>query len=104
MIPQLLTRFGRPTGHVSSLYLCRSLVAEITSRRSFFQHGERYMSSSILPPSTLNDFGKKHVTKGLARISDGIMVKGKGSYVEYLDGKKMLDFTCGIGVTNLGMS
>ncbi|KAJ3871927.1 acetylornithine aminotransferase [Lentinula edodes] len=62
------------------------------------------MSSSILSPATLNDFGKEHVTKGLARISDGIMVKGKGSYVEYLDGKKMLDFTCGIGVTNLGHS
>lgn len=30
------------------------------------------------------------------------MVKGEGSYVVYDDGRKMLDFTCGIGVTNLG--
>jgi len=30
------------------------------------------------------------------------MTSGKGSYVEYDDGRKMLDFTCGIGVTSLG--
>jgi hypothetical protein len=30
------------------------------------------------------------------------MVKGEGSYVVYDDGRRMLDFTCGIGVTNLG--
>lgn len=30
------------------------------------------------------------------------MEKGEGSYVTYEDGRKMLDFTCGIGVTNLG--
>jgi 4-aminobutyrate aminotransferase len=30
------------------------------------------------------------------------MTKGEGSYVVYDDGRKMLDFTCGIGVTGLG--
>ena len=30
------------------------------------------------------------------------MVKGEGSYVVYDDGRRMLDFTCGIGVTNIG--
>lgn len=30
------------------------------------------------------------------------MVRGKGSYVEYDNGRRLLDFTCGIGVTNLG--
>ena len=30
------------------------------------------------------------------------MQKGEGSYVTLGDGRKMLDFTCGIGVTNLG--
>ncbi|KAJ7127303.1 pyridoxal phosphate-dependent transferase [Mycena crocata] len=43
-----------------------------------------------------------HVTPGLARVAEGIMTSGKGSYVEYSDGRKMLDFTCGAGVTNLG--
>ena len=47
-------------------------------------------------------FGVKHVTKGLGRITEGIMTKGDGSYVEYDDGRRMLDFTCGIGVTSLG--
>ena len=30
------------------------------------------------------------------------MTKAEGSYVTLGDGRKMLDFTCGIGVTNLG--
>jgi acetylornithine/succinyldiaminopimelate/putrescine aminotransferase len=30
------------------------------------------------------------------------MTKGEGSYVTFEDGRKMLDFSCGIGVTNLG--
>jgi len=32
------------------------------------------------------------------------MINGKGSYVEFDDGRKMLDFTCGIGVTSMGHS
>ncbi|KAJ7634935.1 acetylornithine aminotransferase [Roridomyces roridus] len=51
--------------------------------------------------SSLLDYGG-NVTKGLGRITEGIMTSGKGSYVEYDDGRKMLDFTCGIGVTNMG--
>ncbi|KAH7916583.1 acetylornithine aminotransferase [Hygrophoropsis aurantiaca] len=30
------------------------------------------------------------------------MAKGEGSYVSFEDGRRMLDFSCGIGVTNLG--
>ncbi|KAF8992548.1 acetylornithine aminotransferase [Cyathus striatus] len=52
--------------------------------------------------SSLYDFGIKHTTHGLGRLTSGIMVKGQGSYVWYDDGKKMLDFTSGIGATNLG--
>ncbi|KAF8992546.1 pyridoxal phosphate-dependent transferase [Cyathus striatus] len=52
--------------------------------------------------SSLYDFGIKYTTHGLGRLTSGVMVKGQGSYVWYDDGKKMLDFTCGIGVTNLG--
>lgn len=47
-------------------------------------------------------FGQKHVTKGLGRQVEGVMVKGEGSYVTYGDGRRFLDFTSGIGVTNLG--
>ncbi|KAF5372509.1 hypothetical protein D9758_005194 [Tetrapyrgos nigripes] len=60
----------------------------------------RLMSST----SDLQAFGERHVTKGLGRITPGVMTKGQGSYVEFQDGRKMLDFTCGIGVTNLGHS
>ncbi|KAJ7126182.1 pyridoxal phosphate-dependent transferase [Mycena epipterygia] len=51
--------------------------------------------------SSLLDYGR-NVTNGLGRITEGIMTSGKGSYVEYDDGRKMLDFTCGIGVTSMG--
>ena len=52
--------------------------------------------------ASLVDFGKKHVTNGLARQIEGVMTEGEGSYVAFGDGKRMLDFTTGIGVTNLG--
>ncbi|KAJ6451695.1 acetylornithine aminotransferase [Mycena vitilis] len=51
--------------------------------------------------SSLLDYGG-NVTHGIARIAEGMMVDGKGSYVEFNDGRKMLDFTCGIGVTSMG--
>lgn len=53
-------------------------------------------------PSGLLEIGHKHVTKGVGRIVDGVAVKGEGSYIQFEDGRRMLDFTCGIGVTNLG--
>ncbi|KAG6872307.1 hypothetical protein C0995_011071 [Termitomyces sp. Mi166 len=46
--------------------------------------------------------GNQHVTNGIGRLTEGILAKGQGSYVEYEDGKKLLDFTTGIGVTGLG--
>lgn len=50
------------------------------------------------------DFGKKHVARGLNRAMDAVIKSGSGSYLEMEDGRKMLDFTCGIAVTNLGES
>ncbi|KAG6882872.1 hypothetical protein C0993_008853 [Termitomyces sp. T159_Od127] len=47
--------------------------------------------------------GNRHVTKGVGRLTEGILAKGQGSYVEYEDGKKLLDFSTGIGVTGLGL-
>ncbi|EIW83075.1 acetylornithine aminotransferase [Coniophora puteana RWD-64-598 SS2] len=47
-------------------------------------------------------FGQRHVTKGVGRLTDRVMTKGEGSYVQFEDGHRMLDFSCGIGVTNLG--
>jgi 4-aminobutyrate aminotransferase len=62
------------------------------------------MSSKSGDLQGLYEFGLRHVNHGLGRITTGIMTKGDGSYVEYDDGRRYLDFTCGIGVTNLGES
>lgn len=47
-------------------------------------------------------FGQRHVTAGIGRLTEAIMSKGEGSYLSFEDGRRMLDFSCGIGVTNLG--
>ncbi|TIB96268.1 acetylornithine aminotransferase [Wallemia mellicola] len=49
----------------------------------------------------LKILGQKHIGNGLARMSDFVMERGEGSYI-YTDKKKFLDFSSGIGVTNLG--
>lgn len=48
------------------------------------------------------DFGKTHVTHGLGRLKDLVVTRGSGLDVYTADGSKFLDFTSGIGVTNLG--
>ena len=59
-------------------------------------------SASTQSHESFVQFGKKHVTAGLGRVVDAVLTKAEGSYVTLGDGRKMLDFTCGIGVTNLG--
>ncbi|OJT14912.1 5-aminovalerate aminotransferase DavT [Trametes pubescens] len=60
------------------------------------------MSSTTQSHASLVEFGQKHVTKGLGRVVEAVITKGQGSYVTLGDGREMLDFTCGIGVTNFG--
>ncbi|KZV81896.1 hypothetical protein EXIGLDRAFT_657720 [Exidia glandulosa HHB12029] len=43
-----------------------------------------------------------NVARGVNRLSSAILASGKGSYVETTEGKRLLDFTSGIGVTCLG--
>ncbi|ORY26342.1 pyridoxal phosphate-dependent transferase [Naematelia encephala] len=47
-------------------------------------------------------FGRDHVSHGLGRMQDLVVVKGEGLDIYTSDGQKLLDFTAGIGVTNLG--
>ena len=47
-------------------------------------------------------FGQRHVTAGLGRLTEAVMSKGEGSYLSFEDGRRILDFSSGIGVTNLG--
>jgi 4-aminobutyrate aminotransferase len=50
----------------------------------------------------LSHFGVKHVARGIGRLSTEVLDSGSGSYVTTVSGRKLLDFTSGIGVTNLG--
>ena len=50
----------------------------------------------------LTEFGTRHVARGIGRLATEVIESGSGSYVTMASGRKMLDFTCGIGVANLG--
>ena len=52
--------------------------------------------------SKLAQFGTKHIAKGIGRLTSDVFESGAGSYITTTEGRKYLDFTCGIGVTNLG--
>jgi len=52
--------------------------------------------------SKLAQFGIQHVARGIGRLSTEVFETGAGSYVTTTEGRKMLDFTSGIGVANLG--
>jgi 4-aminobutyrate aminotransferase len=54
--------------------------------------------------SALLEANKKHVTPALGRVHDHIIVKGAGTKVWDEEDKEYIDFTAGIGVTNLGHS
>jgi len=43
-----------------------------------------------------------HIARGVGRLTQYTFTEGKGSYLFTKEGKKFLDFTSGIGVTNLG--
>ncbi|KAI4254809.1 MAG: hypothetical protein L6R42_007038, partial [Xanthoria sp. 1 TBL-2021] len=56
----------------------------------------------IMTATTLAQFGTKHIAKGIGRLTTQVMESGSGSYITMVGGRKMLDFTTGIGVANLG--
>lgn len=66
-------------------------------RRSFATNGDPRAKAAELV-----SFGQKHVAKGLNRLVDDVIQSAEGSYVTLTSGKRLLDFTTGIGVTNLG--
>lgn len=47
---------------------------------------------------------RKHISPVWSRGSDLYVERGEGSYLFTTDGRKLLDLTCGIGVTNTGHS
>ncbi|KAG9316635.1 acetylornithine aminotransferase [Chiua virens] len=69
------------------------------TRGTRFQQDARGMATSS---DSLVAFGQRHVTAGIGRLTEGVMSKGEGSYLTFEDGRRILDFSAGIGVTNLG--
>ncbi|KAH7104916.1 acetylornithine aminotransferase [Auriculariales sp. MPI-PUGE-AT-0066] len=45
---------------------------------------------------------KRHVAPGVAKQSQDVILNGKGTYINTISGKRLLDFTSGIGVLCLG--
>ncbi|KAH9987011.1 pyridoxal phosphate-dependent transferase [Russula compacta] len=69
------------------------------SRNSPALAPEHWRSITTVP---LLEFAQRHVSKGLNRLTEDVIERGEGSWVTMRSGRRMLDFTCGIGVTNLG--
>ncbi|DAZ97989.1 TPA: hypothetical protein N0F65_005147 [Lagenidium giganteum] len=53
-------------------------------------------------PPDQTSMGKDNLVRGIGRMSNLVMQRGKGSFVWTTDNRKLLDFTSGIAVTNLG--
>lgn len=53
--------------------------------------------------TSLASFGKHHIARGLNRLVEDVVEHGRGVYVTMTSGREMIDFTSGIGVTNLGI-
>jgi 4-aminobutyrate aminotransferase len=48
-------------------------------------------------------FGQQHIARGVYRLTNVVVTEAQGSYVQLENGKKLLDFTTGIGVVILGI-
>uniref|UniRef100_K3WGZ0 4-aminobutyrate transaminase n=1 Tax=Globisporangium ultimum (strain ATCC 200006 / CBS 805.95 / DAOM BR144) TaxID=431595 RepID=K3WGZ0_GLOUD len=46
--------------------------------------------------------GKQHLARGIGRMSEMVMKKGKGAWIWTADDRKLLDLTSGIAVTSVG--
>ncbi len=52
--------------------------------------------------NTLYEENFSHMSPAWSRIFNFVAERAEGSYIYTDDGRKLLDFTCGIGVTNTG--
>lgn len=99
MLPRRLSHASRQvvrastTSAVTGSVLARHATAAAAAPA---QAGRRFPG-----PITHNQY-TKHMTGALGQLSPVIVDHAEGSYIYGKDGKKYLDFCCGIGVTNLG--
>ncbi|KDQ21690.1 hypothetical protein BOTBODRAFT_26122 [Botryobasidium botryosum FD-172 SS1] len=97
-----MTRLLRSIAQHSTNATRARLLTPLSARAFTTSSSSSSSSSSPSTASELTDFGVRHVGKGVSRLTNGVMASAKGSYVTFEDGRKMLDFTTGIGVTGLG--
>ena len=107
MLPKrTLCKVSYPSVAARGVYVGCCLETLLRSPRYSFRSrglcGVRFQRGITTSSDNLVGFGQRHVTAGIARLTEGIMSKGEGSYLSFEDGRRMLDFSCGIGVTNLG--
>ena len=57
---------------------------------------------SRLSIATLLEKDRELISPAFGRSSDLVVDTAEGAWLHTLDGRSVLDFTCGIGVTNLG--
>lgn len=62
----------------------------------------RQTNSSRFPGPLTHNQHTQHMVAGVGQLTPVIAEKASGSWIYGRDGKKYLDFCCGIGVTNLG--
>ncbi|WWC86148.1 uncharacterized protein L201_001021 [Kwoniella dendrophila CBS 6074] len=99
-----LPRVSRPIASIPGRAFISSSVTTPASA-AFAQQPQQSDSNSdaaIKSAAQWAEFGRDHVCHGLGRLRDHVVVKGDGLDLYTADGKKLLDFTAGIGVTNLG--
>lgn len=98
-----LARTARlPTTASRTFITSTSRTAQPALAQTFTHDNDADMPVAQRSAAQWSDFGRDHVSHGLARLRDHVIVKGEGLNLYTADGKKLLDFTAGIGVTNLG--
>jgi len=65
-------------------------------------YNDTTMPTAVRTETQWAEFGNQHISHGLGRLMEHVIVKGKGLELFTSEGKRLLDFTAGIGVTNLG--
>ena len=94
---------GSRTSVVPQTMLCVSLCVGLQGKSVLCEHAWCRRTRSMATVPSL-EFAQRHVSKGITRLSEDIIEKGEGSWITFRSGRTALDFTCGIGVTNLGTS
>ncbi|CAO1635573.1 unnamed protein product [Parajaminaea phylloscopi] len=72
------------------------------SATASFTTSSSQAASSSTQVSEVASFGEQHIARGVSRLTTNVLKKGSGTWVWNDQGRKILDLTCGIGVTNLG--